>query len=55
MADIKRVLEEVGIDPAVFGRIYLDAYKREQSCFNLPRLQCDLVVSGYSTKYQKMA
>ena len=52
MADIKRVLEEVGIDPAVFGRIFLDSYKREQSCFNLPKRECDLVIAGYSAKYR---
>jgi phage antirepressor YoqD-like protein len=52
MTDIKKVLEEVAIDHAVFGGIFLDSYKREQSCFNLPRRECDLVIAGYSAKYR---
>ena len=52
LKDIRRILSEVEIDLVQFNAIYLDAYKREQSCFNLPRLQCDLVVSGYSAKYR---
>ena len=52
MSDIKRVLEEVGIDRLRFESIFLDSYKREQVCFNLPRLECDLVVSGYSATYR---
>ena len=52
LKDIRRILSEVKIDHAVFGEIFLDSYKREQPCFNLPRMECDLVVSGYSTKYR---
>jgi phage regulator Rha-like protein len=52
MADIKRVLDEAEIDHAVFGGIFLDSYKREQSCFNLPRRECDLIIAGYSVKYR---
>ena len=50
--DIRRILEEVEIDRLRFESIFLGSYKREQFCFNLPRLECDLVVSGYSTKYR---
>ena len=50
--DIRRILEEVEIDRLRFESIFLDSYKRQQVCFNLPRLECDLVVSGYSTKYR---
>ena len=30
----------------------MDGNGEERICFNLPRLECDLVVSGYSTKYR---
>ena len=51
-ADIKRILLKAGIDPAVFGGIFLDSYKREQIYYNLPRLECDLVITGYSVPYR---
>ena len=52
LRDIKRILEEAEIDWLRFQSIFLDSYKREQSCLNLPRMECDLVVSGYSAKYR---
>ena len=52
LKDIRRILSEVEIDLVQFNAIYLDVYKREKSCFNLPRMECDLVVSGYSAKYR---
>ena len=52
LRDIKRILKEAEIDQLRFEPIFLDSYKREQSCLNLPRMECDLVVSGYSAKYR---
>ena len=52
MRDIKNILEEAEIDTAKFGRIYLDSMNREQKEYLLPKLECDLVVSGYSVKYR---
>ena len=52
MSDIKRVLEEVEIDESKFGLVYLAGNGEERICYNLPRLECDLVVSGYSAKYR---
>ena len=52
LKSIRRILDEAEIDAVQFNAIYLDVYKREKSCFNLPRLECDLVVSGYSAKYR---
>jgi phage antirepressor YoqD-like protein len=52
MRDIRSVLIEAGIDASSFGGIYLDAYNRSKPCYNLPRRECDLVVSGYSVKYR---
>jgi phage regulator Rha-like protein len=52
LKDIRRILDEVEIDHVQFNAIFLDAYKREQPCFNLPRIECDLIVSGYSAPYR---
>jgi phage regulator Rha-like protein len=38
LRDIKRILKEAEIDQLRFESIFLDSYKREQSCLNLPRL-----------------
>ena len=52
MRDIRKILNEVNIDQFIFESIFLDSYNREQPCFNLPRRECDLVISGYSAKYR---
>ena len=40
------------IDQSKFGAVYIAGNGEERTCFNLPRLECDLVVSGYSAKYR---
>ena len=50
--DIIATLKEVGIDASIFGQTYLDGSSREQIEFNLPKRECDLVISGYSVKYR---
>lgn len=52
MRDIRKTLDEVGIDQSRFGSIFKDSYNRSQACYLLPRRECDLVVSGYSVKYR---
>jgi phage antirepressor YoqD-like protein len=52
MRDIRAVLDEAGIGHSKFGSSYINAQNKEQPCFNLPRRECDLVVSGYSVKYR---
>ncbi|WP_218586037.1 Rha family transcriptional regulator [Pseudomonas sp. 18058] len=49
MRDIRNMLEDSGGgDASRFAGIYLDAYKREQTCFNLPRREVDILLTGYS-------
>ena len=50
--DIENTLQEAGIDASKFGCIYKDAKNREQTYYELPRRECDLVVSGYSVPYR---
>lgn len=50
--DILNVLSQVKIDASRFAGIYVDKINRKLECFNLPRRECDLVVSGYSAKYR---
>ena len=52
LRDIKRILKEAKIDQLRFESIYLAGNGEERICFNLPRLEYDLVVSGYSAKYR---
>jgi phage regulator Rha-like protein len=52
LKDIRRVLEEVEIDAVRFDGNYKDSMNRKKPCYNLPRRECDLVVSGYSVKYR---
>ena len=52
LRDIRKILSEVEIDPSKFGLVYLAGNGEERTCFNLPRLECNLVVSGYSAKYR---
>jgi phage regulator Rha-like protein len=52
MADIKRILEEVEINHAVFSEVYIAGNGQEQPCFNLPKRECDLIIAGYSAKYR---
>jgi len=51
-SDIERILGEAEIDVLRFQRIYQDPMNRSQKCYQLPRRECDLVVSGYSVKYR---
>lgn len=52
MRDIRSILEQAEIDERRFALTYKDAANRDQPCYQLPRRECDLVVSGYSVKYR---
>ena len=52
LRDIKRILEEAEINLLRFEQVYLAGNGQERACYSLPRLECDLVVSGYSAKYR---
>lgn len=50
MRDIRAMLEVLKKDASIFGAIYHDAYGREKPCFNLPKRETLILVSGYSTE-----
>lgn len=52
MRDIRNVLDEAGIGLSKFGSSYRNAQNKEQPCYQLPRRECDLVISGYSVTYR---
>ena len=52
LKDIRKILDDLEIDVLKFEAVYLGGNGQERPCFNLPRLECDLVVSGYSAKYR---
>jgi Rha family phage regulatory protein len=52
IADIQRILDEAEVGALKFKGTYTDDCNREKPCYHLPRLECDLVVSGYSVPYR---
>lgn len=50
LRDIRKTLEEVKIDSTQFWTEYTDSSGKSNTCFNLPRRECDLVITGYSAK-----
>ena len=54
VADIKKTLGEAGITALNFQASYKDASGKKNICYQLPRFECDLVVSGYSFPYRAM-
>lgn len=52
LENIRKVLEECGIQSAEFSADYKDEKGRTYPCFNLPRRECDLIIAGYSAKYR---
>ncbi|WP_019220335.1 Rha family transcriptional regulator, partial [Bartonella florencae] len=51
MRDIKKMLEELYSEGGLpkFGGTYLDKQGKPQNCYNLPKRECLILVSGYST------
>ena len=49
LADIRKMLSELGLDEYDFATQYKDSYGRMQPCFNLPKRETLILVSGYST------
>jgi phage regulator Rha-like protein len=52
LKDIRRILAEAEIGDGKFSGSYLSSQNKELPCYNLPRRECDLVISGYSVKYR---
>ncbi len=50
MRDIRTMLEVLKKDASIFGAIYRDAYGRERGCFDLPKRETLILVSGYSVE-----
>ena len=52
LGDTRKILDEVEINQLKFESVYLAGTGEERIYFNLPRMECDLVVSEYSAKYR---
>ena len=50
LRDIRTMLEELEITALSFERSYKDSTGRSLPCFNLPKRECMILVSGYSIK-----
>lgn len=50
MRDIKVMLDELQMPAPTFGGFYVGANRKQLPCFNLPRRECLILVSGYSVE-----
>ncbi|WP_343774430.1 phage regulatory protein/antirepressor Ant, partial [Brevundimonas nasdae] len=48
--DIKTMLDGLNISAPTFGGTYRDSQNKDRPCFNLPRRECLILVSGYSVE-----
>ena len=48
MTDIRKMLDELGLDAPEFSGTYRTDRGNEYECFNLPHRECMILVSGYS-------
>lgn len=52
MRDIRKMLAELNIDTPQFWGVYQAENGQSYECFNLPRRECDILISGYNIKYR---
>ena len=52
IVDIENVLRQAGIEGAKFSAPFKMPSGQTAKVYNLPRLECDLVISGYSVPYR---
>jgi len=50
--DIESTLNQAEIDPSRFAHVSKNKQNQSIKIFNMPRRECDLVISGYSVKYR---
>ena len=50
LRDIRTMLEELELGASKFGDTYLSAQNKQMPCFNLPKRECFILVSGYNLK-----
>ena len=50
LADVRNMLKELEIEPAEFSAGYKDGKGETRPCFNLPKHECMVLVTGYSIK-----
>ena len=50
LADIRNMLEGLELGALEFQDTYLSAQKKQMPCFNLPKRECFILVSGYNLK-----
>ena len=52
LADTRTMFKQLGLDVLNFQQIYLDDYKREQTCYHLPYRETQILVTGYSVEHR---
>lgn len=52
LRDIRVILKEAELGESIFAGTYSDVQNKERPCFNLPYVETQLVISGYSVKHR---
>lgn len=52
LADIRKMLNELSLSTAEFSAMYKADNGQEYECFNLPKRECLVLISGYSTQFR---
>lgn len=50
--DIRNMLSDLEIGEGIFRSSYKSKQNKKLVCYNLPRRECDILISGYSIKYR---
>lgn len=53
LTDVRNMLDQLGIQPAVFSAVYKDQQLKDRPCFNLPKDLTLTLISGYSVQLRK--
>ncbi|MGE7415432.1 Rha family transcriptional regulator [Methylobacterium tarhaniae] len=48
MRDVRTMLQQLGTDERSFASVYQDSKGERRPCFNLPKRECMILVTGYS-------
>jgi len=52
LKDIEKMCRELEIDNSLFRSQYINSRGKQYNLYNLPRRECDILISGYNIKFR---